>query len=131
MSDTLGDLGNRSLFKLIGDLFKRVIGFVALERDFVKQETTKQIKSSIPWGIIAIVGLILLSLGGLCLLATIILLLNTWFMPWASALIVTIVLLVIGGVAGLIGLVRTKRGIEQAKATFNSVGEDIKWLREK
>lgn len=131
MSGTLGDLGNRSLFKLTGDFFRRVIRFIALERDFLKQETTEQVKSSTPWVIIAIVGLILLSLGGLCLLVTIILLLNTWFTPWAAALIVTIVLLVIGGVVGLIGLVRTKRGIEQAKATFNSVGEDIKWLREK
>ncbi|MCD6570311.1 MAG: phage holin family protein [Deltaproteobacteria bacterium] len=131
MSDTLGDLGSRSLFKLLRDLFRRVIRLITLEQDFIKQETTKQLKSSAPWLVIAAIGLILLSLGGICLLVTIILLLNTWFTPWASALIVTVVLLVVGLIFGLISAGHIKKGLDQTKATFNSVGEDITWLREK
>jgi hypothetical protein len=46
-------------------------------------------------------------------------------------LIVTVALLLIGLVLTLIGLLNMKKDIEKAKSTFDQVGEDIRWVRQK
>jgi hypothetical protein len=120
-----------SLPALIWSYLKGIKKFAGLEKKYVKKEVGAGL-SQAPLGVvIAVAGLVLLALGGLLLLVTSILVLCLWLQPWAAALIVAGVLVVLGILLALIGLVKAKKDIARAKASFSQAGKDIKCLRQK
>jgi hypothetical protein len=120
-----------SLPALIVAYLKGIKKFAGLEKAYVKKELGAGL-SQAPIGVaLAIAGLVLLALGGLLLLVTSVLLLCIWLQPWASALIVAGALLVVGILFALIGLIKAKKDIARAKASFSQAGKDIKCLRQK
>lgn len=125
------DVSKVHVFKLLGAYLKGAKQLATLEKQYVGQEVGARVKTLSIGLVLAIAGLVLLALGGLVLLVAVILFLNTWFLPWASALIVTAVLLLIGLILAAIGLVQVKKDVGQTKATFDQVGEDIRWVRRK
>jgi VIT1/CCC1 family predicted Fe2+/Mn2+ transporter len=131
MNMKVEDIAKVSSFKLIGTYIKGAKRLATLEKQYVGQVLGVHIKNISLGLILAIAGCVCLALGGFVLLVAIVLYLNTWFMPWASALIVTVALLLIGLVLALIGLLNMKKDIEKAKSTFDQVGEDIRWVRQK
>ncbi|MBN1636962.1 MAG: phage holin family protein [Deltaproteobacteria bacterium] len=131
MNNVNDELARKSIISLIVQFFRLIKKLISLEKHYVKQEISKVASFSGKWLAVSIGGLVLLALGGLCLLVTIILVLNVWFVPWASALIVTIVLLVLGGIIALIGMMKLKKGMNEAKTALDMVGEDVRCAREK
>lgn len=125
------DVAKANVFKLLGTYLKGAKQLASLEKAYVGQAVGGHVKTLSIGLVLAIAGGILLALGGLTLLVTLILFLNTWFLPWASALIVTAGLLLIGLILVVIGSVQVKKDVEQTKAAFDQVGEDIRCVRQK
>ncbi len=127
----LEEIPKLSLPALIMAYLKGLKKFAGLEKAYVKNEIGAGL-SQAPIGIVlAIAGLILLALGGLLLLVTSVLVLCIWLQPWAAALIIAGALVVLGILIALTGLVKAKRDIARAKASFSQAGKDIKCLRQK
>jgi hypothetical protein len=117
-------------------IFSLIVRFVSLVRKFLKQEKAyvKEVgngalKTGLP--VLALGGacLVLVALAGVFSLVSIVLLLNTWFMPWVSALIVTASLMFAGLFLGGIALVMAKKGAREARKHLNCVKEDMRWLK--
>lgn len=126
---TLDNLKNVSFFKLLGESLKLKKKVVSLDKEYLTQEGSRLLKANLPY-LIALLGcLVFLVVGGVLLVATIVLVLNIWLAPWLSALIVTLVFLVLGAVLGLVGGLKMKNGVEEGKTLFAHVGEDIKCLK--
>jgi len=125
------DIPNVSLLKLVGAYLKGLKRFAGLEKAYVKKGIADGIGKA-PIGIaIALAGVVLLTLGGLMMLVTSVLVLSIWLQPWAAALIVAAVLLFTGIVVALIGLMKAKKDVAKTKASFSKFGEDVKCLRNK
>ncbi|HPI93368.1 MAG TPA: phage holin family protein [Deltaproteobacteria bacterium] len=118
-----------STFRLILRFFSLARNFFSKEKSYVRQVARDAAKTSIPGLVIGIAGLVLVALAGIFSLVTLVLLLNIWFQPWASALIVTAVLLVGGLVLALIGLRMAKKGIDKARTDLDKAREDMRWLK--
>ena len=131
MNNANNELTRRSIISLIVQFIRLIRKLFTLEKQYVKQEISNVASFSGKWLAVSIGGLVLLTLGGLCLLVTIILVLNIWFVPWASALIVAVVLLVLGGIIALIAMMKLKKGMNEAKTALDMVGEDVRCAREK
>lgn len=125
------DVTKANVFKLAYAYLKGAKQLATLEKQYVKEEVGAHVKTLSIWLVLAVAGLVCLALGGLVLLVAVILFLNTWFVPWASALIVTIALLSIGAVLAVIGLTKAKIDLDQTKATIEQVGKDIRWVRQR
>ncbi|HQP31200.1 MAG TPA: phage holin family protein [Deltaproteobacteria bacterium] len=125
------DVTKENVFKLVYAYLKGAKQLATLEKQYVKEEVGAHVKTLSIWIVLAVGGLVCLALGGLVLLVAVILFLNTWFVPWASALIVTIALLSIGAVLAVIGLSKAKIDLDQTKATIEQVGKDIRWVRQR
>ncbi len=125
------DVTKVNVFKLVYAYVKGAKQLATLEKQYVKEEVGAHVKTLSIWLVLAVAGVVCLALGGLILLVAVILFLNTWFVPWASALIVTIALLCIGAVLAIIGLTKAKIDIDQTKATIEQVGKDIRWVRQR
>jgi len=125
------DVTKENVFKLVYAYLKGAKQLATLEKQYVKEEVGAHVKTLSIWIVLAVAGLVCLALGGLVLLVAVILFLNTWFVPWASALIVTIALLSIGAVLAVIGLSKAKIDLDQTKATIEQVGKDIRWVRQR
>jgi hypothetical protein len=120
-----------SLPALFVTYLKGIKKLAGLEKAYVKKEVKAGL-SQAPVGIaLAVAGLVLLALGGLLLLVTSVLVLCIWLQPWAAALIVAGVLIILGVLIALIGLIKAKKDIARAKASFSQAGKDIKCLRQK
>jgi hypothetical protein len=124
-------LKEASMFKLIVQFFSLIRSFFSKEKVYVKQIVQDAVKASIPGLILGIAGLVLVALSGIFSLVTLVLLLNIWFEPWASALIVTAVLLLGGLVLGFTGLRIAQKGIGKARTDLDRAREDMKWLKKK
>jgi hypothetical protein len=120
-----------SLPALIWTYLKGIKKFVGMEKAYVKKEIKAGL-SQAPVGLaLAVAGLVLLALGGLFLLVTSVLVLCIWLPPWLAALIIAGVLVILGILFALIGLIKAKKDIARAKASFSQARKDIKWLRQK
>lgn len=125
----MGKYGNISTFGLIARFIKLVKAFVAQEKSFVKKTFENSAQKSLPGVALACAGLVFIAISGIFLLVTAVLVLNLWFVPWASALIVSMFLMLCGLVLGLTGLLKVKKGVSQARVNLNLVKEDMKWLK--
>ena len=120
-----------SLPALIWTYLKGIKKFVGMEKAYVKKEIGAGLSQATIGIAVAVAGLVLLALGGLLLLVTSVLVLCIWLQPWAAALIVAGVLVFMGIIFALIGLIKAKKDIARAKASFGQAGKDIKCLRQK
>lgn len=125
----MGKFDNISTLGLIARFIQLIRKFVDQEKLYVKQAVGGSLKKSMPGAVLAVAGLVLLALGGIFCLVTLVLVLNIWFTPWASALIVTAFLLLSGLILTLAGLLTVKKGVTAAKANLGQVKEDLKWLK--
>ncbi|HWR68813.1 MAG TPA: phage holin family protein [Desulfomonilia bacterium] len=119
----------KSTFMLIVRFFSLAKSLLSKEKSYVKQVVQDAVRTSIPGLVLGVAGLVFVVLAGLFSLVTLVLLLNTWFLPWVSALIVTAVLLLGGLVLGLTGLSMAKKGIEKARTDLDRTREDMRWLK--
>lgn len=125
----MGKYENVSTFGLITRFIHLCKRFASQEKAYVKQVVESSAKTSLPGVALACAGLVFLALSGIFLLVTAVLILNIWFVPWASALIVTAFLMLSGLVLGLIGLLKVKQGVVKARTNLNQVKEDMRWLK--
>ncbi len=125
----MGKYGDVSTFGLITRFISLVKRFAAQEKSFVKKTFEDSAKISLPGVALACAGLVFIALSGIFFLVTAVLILNIWFAPWASALIVTLFLMLCGLILGLIGLLKVKKGVSQARVNLNLVREDMRWLK--
>ena len=119
----------KSTFMLIVRFFSLAKSLLSKEKSYVKQVVQDAVRTSIPGLVLGVAGLVFVVLASLFSLVTLVLLLNTWFLPWVSALIVTAVLLLGGLVLGLTGLSMAKKGIEKARTDLDRTREDMRWLK--
>jgi hypothetical protein len=123
--------------KFEGDsIFSLIVRFVGLLRKFLKQEKAYikhagggVMKTSLPVLILGGACLVLLALAGIFSLVTLVLLLNTWFIPWVSALLVTSSLMLVGLLLGGIAVAMAKKGAKDARMHLKRVQEDMRWLK--
>jgi hypothetical protein len=125
----MGKYDNVSTLGLIARFVKLAKKFADQEKLFVSQAVGGPLKKGAPGAALAVAGLVFLALGGIFCLVTLVLVLNIWFTPWASALIVTAFLMLSGLVLTLAGLLTVKKGVTAAKANLGQVKEDFKWLK--
>jgi hypothetical protein len=118
-----------SLFSLIGRSVSLIRRFLKQEKAYVKDVGNNVLKTGLP--VLALGGacLVFMALAGVFGLVTILLLLNTWFLPWISALIVTASLILIGILLGGTAILMAKKGAKEAKRHLHSVQEDMRWLK--
>jgi uncharacterized protein YacL len=118
-----------STFRLIVRFFSLVMSFFSKEKSYVKQVAQEAVKTGIPGLILGIAGVVLVALAGVFSLVTLVLLLNTWFLPWVSALIVTIILLSSGLILGLTGLRIAQKRLGKMRIDLIRAREDMRWLK--
>lgn len=125
----MGKFDNVSTIGLIARFVQLIKRFASQEKLYVKQVVEGSLKTSLPGAILAAAGLVFLALGGIFSLVTLVLVLNIWFQPWASALIVTAFLLLSGLILALVGLLKVKKGVGAARTNLEQVKEDMRWLK--
>jgi hypothetical protein len=125
----MGNFEGEPIFSLIARFVSLVRKFLKQEKTYVKEVGTGALKTGLP--VLALGGacLVLVALGGIFSLVTIVLLLNTWFVPWVSALIVTASLLLIGLLLGGTALLMAKKGARDARKHLSCIQEDMRWLK--
>jgi len=125
----MGKYEGDSIFSLIGRFVSLVRRFLKQEKAYVKNVGKGALKTGLP--VLALGGacLVLVALAGVFGLVTIVLLLNTWFVPWVSALIVTGSLMFAGLFLGGTALVMAKKGAREARKHLSCVQEDMRWLK--
>jgi len=118
-----------SIFSLIGRFVSLVRRFLKQEKAYVKEVGNGALKTGLP--VLALGGacLVLVALAVVFSLVTIVLLLNIWFVPWASALIVTASLMFAGVFLGGTALMMAKKGAREARKHLSCVQEDMRWLK--
>jgi hypothetical protein len=116
-------------FSLIKRFVSLVRRFLKQEKAYVKEVGNGALKTGLP--VLALGGacLVLVALAGVFSLVTIVLLLNTWFVPWVSALIVTASLMFAGLFLGGTALIMAKKGAREARKHLKCVREDMRWLK--
>ena len=125
----MGEYDGESTFGLIVRFIKLVKSFATLEKAYVKETVQGIVKSSLPIVILGVACLVFMALSGIFLLVTLVLVLNIWFAPWASALIVTAFLFLVGLVMGLVALLKAKKDFGEARTRFGRIVEDMRWLK--
>jgi hypothetical protein len=125
----MGKSDGESTFKLIARFLGLARRFITHEKTYVKQVAQGVVKTSLPVLLLCGACLVLLCLSGIFLLVTLVLFLNTWFLPWVSALLVTAFLMLGGVVFGLIALLIARKGLGEAKTSLDRIGEDMRWLK--
>ena len=125
----MGRFEGESTFRLVSQFLSLIRKFFSHEKTYVKQMVQDALKTSLPAIVFGIAGLVLLALGGIFLLVTLVLLLNTWFIPWVSALIVTAALMLIGLVLVFIGVRTVQKELGKTRTRLDRVRGDMRWLR--
>jgi|WetSurMetagenome_2_1015567.scaffolds.fasta_scaffold282414_1 hypothetical protein len=125
----MGKYDNVSTLGLIAHFIQLIKKFANQEKLYVKQVVEGSLKTSLPGVVLAVAGLVFLALAGIFCLVTLVLVLNIWFAPWASALIVTASLMLMGLILALGGLLMVKKGVAAAKTNLDQVKEDLRWLK--
>jgi hypothetical protein len=125
----MGNFEGEATFSLIKRFVSLVRKFLKQEKAYVKEAGKGTLKTGLP--VIALGGacLVLVALAGVFSLVTIVLLLNTWFVPWVSGLIVTASLMFTGLFLGGIALVMAKKGAREAQKHLSCIKEDMRWLK--
>jgi hypothetical protein len=125
----MGKYEGVSTFSLITRFIKLVKSFATLEKAYVKETVQDIVKNSLPIVILGVACLVFVALSGIFLLVTLVLVLNLWFAPWASALIVTALLMLIGMILGLVALLKVKKNLGEARTRLGKIAEDMRWLK--
>jgi hypothetical protein len=130
MSSAQGPAPKRSLFALIGDVPRLIIGLFRQEIESFKQELIDKAKAAgIGIGLLAAAGAFLFFMLGV-LVAAAILGLATVFPPWLAALIVAGGLLIITVVLLLVGIATLRRGMPPAPTmTIESIKDDVRVIK--
>jgi hypothetical protein len=125
----MGNLEGEATFSLVKRFVSLARKFLKQEKAYVKEVGKGALKTGLP--VLALGGacLVLVALAGVFSLVTIVLLLNTWFVPWISSLIVTASLLFTGLFLGGAALMLAKKGAREAREHLNCVQEDMRWLK--
>ncbi len=125
----MGNFEGESIFSLIGRFVSLVRRFLKQEKGYVKEVGNGALKTGLP--VLALGGacLVLMALAGVFALVTIVLLLNTWFLPWISALIMTASLMLTGLLFGGTALLMAKKGAGEARKHLRCIQEDMRWLK--
>ena len=117
-------------------LFRLIVRFVGLVRRFLKQEKAYMkyagagvMKTGLPVLILGCACLVFMALAGIFCLVTLVLLLNTWFLPWVSALLVTASLMLLGLLLGATAMVMARKGARDARIHLKRIQEDMRWLK--
>lgn len=125
----MGKYEGESTLSLIVRFIKLVKSFATLEKAYVKETVQGLVKSSLPIVVLGVACLVFIALSSIFALVTLVLVLNIWFAPWASALIVTALLMLIGLALGLVALLKAKKDLGQTRTRFGRIAEDMKWLK--
>ena len=125
----MGNFEGEAIFRLIARFVSLVRRFLKQEKAYVKEVGKGALKTGVP--VLALGGacIVLVALAAVFSLVTIVLLLNTWFVPWVSALIVTASLMFTGLLLGGTALVMAKKGAREARKHLSCVQEDMRWLK--
>ena len=118
-----------SIFRLAAQFVNLVRKFFTQEKTYVKQVVEDALRTSLPVIILSVAGLGLVAMAGIFLLVTLVLLLNTWFIPWVSALIVTALLMLSGLILVFIGLRKAQKELGKTRTRLDKVKGDMRWLR--
>lgn len=125
----MGRYENVSSFKLLSRFTGLIRKLAEQEKQHAKEILQETVKAGLPGVIFIVAGVVLLALSGIFLLVALVLLLNTWFLPWVSALIVAAFFLLIGLVLGLAGFLKARKGFDGAQTGVKLLREDMKWLK--
>ncbi len=118
-----------SIFRLAAQFVSLVRRFFTQEKTYVKQVVQDALRTSLPVIILSVAGLVLVAMAGIFLLVTLVLLLNTWFIPWVSALIVTALLMLSGLILIFIGLRKAQKELGKTRTRLDKVKGDMRWMR--
>ena len=118
-----------SVFKLISRFVSLAKSFFSQEKKYVKQIAQDTVKNSLPAFIMGIAGLVFLALSGVFFLVTFVLILNIWFLPWASALITAVFLMLCGLIFGFAAMRTAQKEFGEVRTTMEQVRKDLRWLR--
>ena len=125
----MGKYEEASTFNLISRFIALIKLFFAKEKIQVQQVARDTVKTSLPALVLGIGCLVFLVISGIYLLVTLVLVLNIWFMPWASSLIAAGLFLISGLILGLTALKIAKKGIGETRSSIVRIKEDLKWLK--
>lgn len=125
----MGKFEGESIFRLAAQFVSLVRRFFTQEKTYVKQVVQDALRTSLPVIILSVAGLVLVAMAGIFLLVTLVLLLNTWFIPWVSALIVTALLMLSGLILIFIGLRKAQKELGKTSTRLDKVKGDMRWLR--
>ena len=118
-----------SIFRLAAQFVSLVRKFFTQEKKYVTQMVQDALRTGLPVIILSVAGLVLVAMAGIFLLVTLVLLLNTWFLPWVSALIVTAFLMLSGLMLIFIGLRKAQKELSKTRTSLDKVKGDMRWLR--
>jgi hypothetical protein len=118
-----------SIFRLAAQFVSLVRKFFTQEKKYVTQVVQDALRTGLPVIILSIAGLVFVAMAGIFLLVTLVLLLNTWFLPWVSALIVTAFLMLSGLMLIFIGLRKAQKELSKTRTSLDKVKGDMRWLR--
>jgi len=125
----MGKFEGESIFRLAAQFVSLVRRFFTQEKVYVTQVVQDALRTSLPVIILSVAGLVLVAMAGIFLLVTLVLLLNTWFIPWVSALIVTSLLMLSGLILVFIGLRKAQKELGKTRTRLDKVKGDMRWLR--
>jgi len=125
----MGKFEGESIFRLAAQFVSLVRRFFTQEKTYVKLMVQDALRTSLPVIILSVAGLVLVAMAGIFLLVTLVLLLNTWFIPWVSALIVTALLMLSGLILVFIGLRKAQKELGKTRTRLDKVKGDMRWLR--
>jgi len=125
----MGKYEEASTISLISRFIALIKLFFAKEKIQVQQVARDTVKTSLPALVLVIGCLVFLIISGIYLLVTLVLVLNIWFMPWASSLISAGLFLISGLILGLTALKIAKKGIGETQSSIVRIKEDLKWLK--
>lgn len=125
----MGKYQEASTFSLISHFIGLIKLFFAKEKIQVQQVARDAVKTSLPALILGIVCIVFLLISGIYLLVTLVLVLNIWFMPWASSLIAAGLFLISALILGLSAMKIAQKGIGETRSNFGRIKEDLKWLK--
>lgn len=130
MTSAPGPAPKRSLFALIGDVPRLIIGLFRQEIESFKQELIAKAKAAgIGIGLLVVAGAFLFFMLGV-LVAAAILGLATVLPAWLAALIVAGGLLVIAVILLLAGIATIRRGMPPAPTmTIESIKDDVRVIK--
>jgi hypothetical protein len=129
MEGIMGKFEGVTTFSLSVRFIRLIRRFLTQEKAYVRYGCLNNMKTGLPVLVFFGAFSLCLLLAGIFGLVTLILLLNTWFMPWVSVFIITAFLLALGLVIGSIGTLMAKNRISDARQFLKKVREDMRWLK--